>query len=123
MPCSVGTTTRRNFGAWFMDMIRCSRLVFTLFSCPEYVLMTYHWNIEAGNSLKDLLDEIAEDEVAHVEERPDDRARDDDDDRGLRDLVAAGPLDLLQLGPGLADEASARLGLAAGRALLCPACA
>ena len=33
--CSVGTTTRRNRGCWFIDMIRCSRLAFTLFSCPE----------------------------------------------------------------------------------------
>jgi hypothetical protein len=33
--CSVGTTTRRKRGAWFMETIRCSRLAFTLFSCPE----------------------------------------------------------------------------------------
>jgi hypothetical protein len=33
--CSVGTTTRRKRGAWFIETIRCSRLAFTLFSCPE----------------------------------------------------------------------------------------
>src|SRR5205823_7453773 len=33
--CSVGTTTRRKRGRWFIDSIRCSRLAFTLFSCPE----------------------------------------------------------------------------------------
>ena len=35
MTCSVGTTTRRKAGCWFIETIRCSRLVFTLFSCPE----------------------------------------------------------------------------------------
>jgi len=33
--CSVGTTTRRKRARWFIDSIRCSRLAFTLFSCPE----------------------------------------------------------------------------------------
>ena len=33
--CSVGTTTRRKRGAWFIETIRCSRFAFTLFSCPE----------------------------------------------------------------------------------------
>jgi hypothetical protein len=33
--CSVGTTTRRKRERWFIDSIRCSRLAFTLFSCPE----------------------------------------------------------------------------------------
>src|SRR6476619_4650939 len=50
MTCSVGTTTRRNLGAWFIEVIRCSRLVFTLISWPEYVLMTYHLNISAPPS-------------------------------------------------------------------------
>ena len=38
---SVGTTTWRTERFWFRETTRCSRLAFTFFSCPEYVLTTY----------------------------------------------------------------------------------
>src|SRR6185295_4625318 len=115
MTCSVGTTTRRNFGAWFMDMIRCSRLVFTLFSWPEYVVMTYQRNISAppsdaavlmGSALDEhVLDESLEDEVTRVQEDADDHAGDQHDHNALDQLRLGGPFDLLELGNRLADEA------------------
>src|SRR5947207_309157 len=49
--------------------------------------------------------ESFEDQVGDPRIRADDRARDDYDDRALDDLVLGRPLDLLQLGPGLGDEA------------------
>src|SRR4051812_2827880 len=80
--------------------------------------MTYHWNIGSGGSLEDLLDEVLEGEVANVEERPDDPAGDDHDDGRLRDLGTPRPLDLLQLRPGLPDEAAPLLRLTAPGLLL-----
>jgi len=59
-----------------------------------------------------VLDDLLDPEVERPQVRADDRARDDDDDRPLRDLVAARPVDLLQLAPGLADEAEPALRLA-----------
>src|SRR6185295_8367102 len=102
--CSVGTTTRRKRGAWFIETIRCSRLAFTLFSCPEYVLITYQRNM-CLLPQENVADEGLEDLVGRVEVGADDHAGDDHDDRALHHLGAARPLDLLQLGPGLADEA------------------
>src|SRR5436853_82173 len=106
MTCSVGTTTRRKRGTWFMDMIRCSRLVFTLFSCPEYVLIAYHLNmIDPLLAQEDVLDEPLEREVGDPEIGADDRAGDEHDDDALDQLLLAGPFDLLQLGDRLLDEA------------------
>src|SRR5581483_906596 len=58
-------------------------------------------------SQQHVLDERADRLVGAVEEDPDDRAGDLDDDRSLHDLGAPGPLDLLQLAPRLADEREA----------------
>src|SRR5215203_1189836 len=58
-----------------------------------------------GLPQQDVADEGLEDEIREPEVRADDRAGDDYDDRSLDDLALRGPLDLLQLGPGLGDEA------------------
>src|SRR3989442_1368696 len=52
-----------------------------------------------------LLDDVLPDLVVQVEVRADDDAGDDHDDRPLNQLVLLRPLDLLELGPRLADEA------------------
>src|SRR5215218_5443794 len=104
---SVGTTTRRKRGRCPIDSMRCSRLALTLFSWPEYVLTTYQRNTLVLLLLaqEDVLDDALPEEVVGVEEDPDDHARDQHDRRPLDDLVLPGPVDLLQLGPRLADEA------------------
>src|SRR5919199_2718141 len=89
--CSVGTTTRRNRGAWFIETIRCSRFVFTLFSCPEYVLITYQRNMPSPTDAprlleEDVLDEAPEDRVGRVQIDAHDDARDQDDGGALDDL-------------------------------------
>src|SRR3954467_11163330 len=60
---SVGTTTWRTARCWFRDTTRCSRLCFTLFSCPEYVLTTYQRNIAISvcrNCLEDGVHDAGE---------------------------------------------------------------
>jgi hypothetical protein len=54
---------------------------------------------------QDSLDNDLPDLVIDVEEDADDRARDEDDHGSLEDLVLVRPFDLLELGPGLPDEA------------------
>jgi hypothetical protein len=54
---------------------------------------------------EDVLDEPLEGEVCEPEVRADDHARDQHDRDALDQLLLARPLDLLQLGGGLADEA------------------
>ena len=69
---------------------------------------------------EDVADEAAEDEVRRVEVGAHHRDRDDDDDRRRDQLLASRPLDLLELGPGLAGEraeAAAAVALRAGLAL------
>ena len=56
---------------------------------------------------KDVLDETTEDLVGDPEVDAHDDARDEDDDGALHNLLLPGPLDLLELAPRLADEASA----------------
>src|SRR5918994_6631982 len=62
---------------------------------------------------QDDADEGLEQLVGSVQVGADDDARDQDDDRALDHLGAARPLDLLQLAPGLLDEAPALARLAA----------
>src|SRR5919198_2266925 len=105
--CSVGTTTRRKRVCWFIESIRCSRFVLTLFSCPEYVLIAYHLNMrEPLLPEEDVLDEPLECQVGEPEVRAYDHAGDQHDGGALDQLLLSGPLDLLQLGGGLADEAA-----------------
>jgi hypothetical protein len=56
---------------------------------------------------QDALDERLEHEVRKPEVGADDGAGDDHDDGAGHDLALAGPVDLLQLGPALGDEAAA----------------
>src|SRR3954471_24837251 len=104
--CSVGTTTRRNRGDWFMDRMRCSRFVLTLFSCPEYVLITYQRNMPTSLQ-KDVADEGADQLVDAPEIGTDDEHGDDDDDGSLDRLGPIRPVDLAKLAHRLADEATA----------------
>ena len=71
----------------------------------------------ATSPQEDLLDETLEDEVRAPEVEADDDAGDQDDRRALDQLVAARPLDLVQLRPRLRDEAT---GAAAARARVRP---
>src|SRR5215211_554382 len=86
--------------------------------------MTYQRNMRdrrlALEPQQNVADEAAEGEVRDGEVGADDGDGDDHDDRGGGKLTAAGPLDLLELGPRLADEparAAAALALRAGLAL------
>src|SRR3954465_6741208 len=98
MTCSVGTTTRRKLWRWPIDSIRCSRLAFTLFSCPEYVLITYQRNIRSSLSQHDVLDQVLPELIVGPEVGTDDHAGDDHDRGPAHDRLLVRPLDLLQLG-------------------------
>src|SRR5919197_6157424 len=99
-----------------IDWIRCSRFWRTLFSWPEYVLMTYQRNIREFLLEEELLHQRPESEISRVEVDAHDSAGDQDDHRRLDDLVLGRPFDLLQLAPRLADETGAwKLPLGGGR--------
>src|SRR5215216_739708 len=85
------------------DWVRCSRFCFTFFSCPEYVLTAYQRNI-GWVLLDDLLDQSREDRVEQPEVAAGDQDEHQDDARHLRQLLAVGPLDALQLGPDRDEE-------------------
>jgi hypothetical protein len=70
---------------------------------PEYVLMTYHWNMRLPQ--EDVLDDALPDFVVHVQVEADDHARDQDDGGAGDRLRLRRPVDLLELGIGLSDEA------------------
>jgi hypothetical protein len=73
-------------------------------------LITYQRNISdplRSAAEQDALDEWLEHEVGDVQVRADDSAGDEDDDRACHDLALPRPIDLLQLGPALGDEAAA----------------
>jgi hypothetical protein len=73
-------------------------------------LITYQRNISdplRSAAEQDALDEWLEHEVGDVQVRPDDAAGDEDDDGAGHDLALSWPVDLLQLGPALGDEAAA----------------
>src|SRR4051794_17635360 len=90
--------------------MRCSRLALTLFSWPEYVLTTYQRNtLVLLLTEEEVLDDALPEQVVGVEEDADDRAGDQHDGRPLDHLVLPGPVDLLQLRPRLADEATTAL--------------
>src|SRR6185312_11808480 len=77
--------------------------------------MTYQRNMAIALFLlaeQNIADERLEELIGGVEIRADDRAGDDHDDRALDHLTTAGPLDLLELAPGLPDEAAPLTGLA-----------
>src|SRR3954453_14671791 len=97
-----------------MDRMRCSRFVLTLFSCPEYVLITYQRNMPTSLQ-KDVADEGADQLVDAPEIGADDEHGDDDDDGSLDRLGPVRPVDLAELGDGLADEATATARLALQR--------
>jgi hypothetical protein len=59
--------------------------------------------------LNDPVDQRPEDLVEPVEIRGDDHAGDDDDDDALEGLGSARPVDLPELGGGLADELATRV--------------
>jgi hypothetical protein len=69
------------------------------------VLIAYQRNTRDPLTEEDVLDEPLEGEIGEPEIRADDDARDQDDRDALDQLLLTGPLDLLQLGGGLADEA------------------
>jgi hypothetical protein len=86
-------------------------------------LITYQRNI-VERSLRllpeqETLDERLEREVGEPEVRADDRAGDDHDDGAGEDLALVRPIDLLQLGCGLGDEAASAASPTAP-ARLCP---
>src|SRR5437879_627043 len=87
-----------------MDSIRCSRLAFTLFSCPEYVLITYQRNIRSSLAQHDVLDEVLPQLIVQPEVGADDDAGDQHDRRPAHDRLLVRPLDLLELGDRLLDE-------------------
>src|SRR3954454_2008099 len=94
--CSVGITIWRTLRCWPSETTRCSRLCLTLFSCPEYVLTTYQRNIEVSvcrSWLEDGVHDAREEGVQQSKVAACDHHEDDDDGRGLADLVAVGPLD------------------------------
>jgi hypothetical protein len=73
-------------------------------------LITYQRNISdplRSAAEQDALDEWLEHEVGDVQVRADDSAGDEDDDGAGHDLALARPVDFLQLGPALGDEAAA----------------
>jgi hypothetical protein len=73
-------------------------------------LITYQRNISdplRSAAEQDALDEWLEHEVGDVQVRTDDSAGDEDDDGAGHDLALPRPIDLLQLGPALGDEAAA----------------
>jgi hypothetical protein len=70
--------------------------------------MTYHWNT-AFLLEKNAVDERTENLVEPPQVRPDDRAGDDHDDDPLERLPPCGPVDLPELGSGLADELTATM--------------
>src|SRR5215208_8025476 len=95
-----------------MVSIRCSRFCLTLFSCPEYVLMTYQRNMEVrclslarGMGSEEALDEEVEDRVEGAQVGRCDRDEDQGNGRGLDQGLTVGPLDALELGPARHDEA------------------
>src|SRR5665811_1360794 len=96
--CSVGTTTWRTSRPWPIVSTRCSRLCLTLFSCPEYVLITYQRNIQdlfrVGSS-QDQIHELAEDQVERPQVCGGDHDEDQGYDRGLDQRVPNRPLNLL----------------------------
>src|SRR5215216_1625238 len=96
------------------DWVRCSRFCFTFFSCPEYVLTAYQRNI-GWVLLDDLLDESGEDRVEQPEVAAGDQDEHQDDARHLRQLLAVGPLDALELGPDRDEECDQSIAVA----LLC----
>src|SRR6187551_124669 len=84
--------------------------------------MTYQRNIGCLPALeglevqKDVLDEVRERQVGDPEIGADDRHGDDDDDRRREELVLTWPLDLLELGDRLRDEAAEAAAALAARA-------
>jgi hypothetical protein len=72
-------------------------------------LITYQRNIQTLPLLaqQEALDERLEHEVREVQVGPDDSAGDENDDGSGHDLALARPVDLLELGPALGDEAAA----------------
>src|SRR6476659_8634578 len=86
-----------------MDRMRCSRFVLTLFSCPEYVLITYQRNMPTSLQ-KNVADEGTDQLVGAPEVCADDQDGNDDDDRSLDGLGTIRPVDLAELGDGLAEE-------------------
>jgi hypothetical protein len=75
------------------------------------------WRGTGSAAEQDALDEWLEHEVGDVEVRPDDAAGDEDDDGAGQDLALARPVDLLQLGPALCDEAATSTTAAAAAGL------
>src|SRR6476620_11332531 len=79
--------------------------------------MTYQRNISRLSLLTDeSLDDRLPDQIVEIEIGADHDARDQHDNRSLDHLRLAGPLDLLQFGPRLGDEAAALAALGAGLA-------
>src|SRR5690242_19729364 len=67
--------------------------------------MTYQRNMTLLLLVEDPLDDVLPEKIVRVEVDADHDARDQHDHRSLNHLALARPLGLLQLGPGLADEA------------------
>src|SRR3954447_4558414 len=66
--------------------------------------MTYQRNMSLLLLVEDPLDDVLPEDVVRVEVDADHDARDQHHHRSLNHLRLAGPLDLLQLGPRLAEE-------------------
>src|SRR5438105_10781879 len=87
-----------------MDSMRCSRLAFTLFSWPEYVLITYQRNIRSSLSQHDVLDEVLPQLIVQPGVGADDDTGNEHHRGAAHDRLLARPLDLLELGDRLLDE-------------------
>src|SRR5665811_353167 len=111
---SVGTTMSSKYGARSIDWIRCSRLARALFSCPEYVLITYHFLASISGWVLSLLgrglaepgqvDQGRPDEVEYPDVGSGDGHRDDDDHGGLHEFLPRGPRHLAHLGAHFPEE-------------------
>ena len=114
-----------------MDWMRCSRLARALFSCPEYVLMTYHFLASMGATdpfattrsvdypSRARLTRDVPDEVEHADVGGGDDHRDDDHHGGLGEFLTRRPGDLAHLDAHFTQEAhrpAARQGRGAGDA-------
>src|SRR5918998_1343613 len=106
MPLSVGMLISPKYRPRPNESMRRSIVVRTLFSCPEYVLTTYHFFKTYDPLRKDELGEVLEDKVPKRHERREHHHDDQNHRRALLQLVPVRPTDPPQLAsnpPGKLD--------------------
>src|SRR5918994_2855746 len=106
MTLSVGIRISPKYLPRPKDSILRSRVVRTLFSCPEYVLTTYHFFKTKRSRLlrKDQPRQALEHKVPGVDVGREDKHDDQDDSRALAQLVPIRPADPLELALNVAGE-------------------